>query len=213
MNRPHGAVLRVRVAAGAAACTCALILVGTLVSWVPAARPAVDLGVRSTAEGPTAEPTSSPEPPEREPADPVRLTLPTLGVDAAVHAVGTGPDGAMTVPADTGAVGWFAAGPAPASEAGSAVIAGHVDTAAGELGAFANLGKVAVGTPILVTDANEETHRFRVVGRHTVPESELDTTDLFRTDGAAVLTLVTCTGPFTAEQGYAANLLVTAVEA
>ena len=44
-------------------------------------------------------------------APPVRLEVPAIGVAARVVRLGLGPGGAMQVPGDFGAVGWFAGGP------------------------------------------------------------------------------------------------------
>jgi hypothetical protein len=55
---------------------------------------------------------------------PVRLKIPSIGVDARIKPVGLTADGAMDVPAGPADVAWFDLGPRP-GEIGSAVVAGH----------------------------------------------------------------------------------------
>ena len=53
------------------------------------------------------------------PAPPVRIELPTLGVDAPVIPAGVDEEGVMEIPKDVGEVGWYRFGPAPGAAAGS----------------------------------------------------------------------------------------------
>lgn len=145
-------------------------------------------------------------------AAPVALEVPALGVRAEVDPVGVEPDGSMTIPADPDRVGWYRFGPAPGAAQGSAVLAGHVDTARDGPGAFAALTGVEVGQDVLVTLDDGSVRTYRVEGREAVVKRELPVDVLFARDGPARLTLITCGGPFQPElRSYRDNLVVTAV--
>ena len=176
-----------------------------------------------------AEPPAPPQPPASPPAPaagrrdagvvaapaataPVMLEVPALGVRTEVDQVGVQPDGSMTVPADPDRVGWYRFGPAPGASQGSAVLAGHVDTARDGPGAFAALSGIEVGQDVLVTLADGTVVTYRVEGRQGIVKQELPVDVLFARDGPARLTLITCGGPFQPElRSYRDNLVVTAV--
>ncbi len=152
---------------------------------------------------------ASPTPPAVAPA-PVRLTLPRVGIDAAVDPVGVEPDGSMTIPREVDRVGWYRFGPAP-GQPGSAVLAGHVDSATEGLGAMAPVRSAQVGDEVTVTDASGATTRWRVVARQEFVKQELPRDELFTRDGPPRLVLITCGGPFQADIGsYRDNVVVVA---
>ncbi len=170
---------------------------------------------RSTAApAPDRLPTLQARPAAPAPAEevvpPVRLVAPALGVDAAVDQVGVDGDGQMAIPEDVDRIGWYRFGPAP-GEAGSAVVAGHVDDAAQGLGVLARLSTADVGDEVQVTDAAGTTTRWRVVSRELISKQALPLDQLFRRDGPPRLTLVTCGGPFLPEyRSYRDNVVVVA---
>jgi sortase (surface protein transpeptidase) len=214
----------VRPAAATAVLGVALA-VGVPTAWELTRPPAsagapVEQALETPPAPPPTEPTASaapriptrdaaPVPPVALPA-PVRLAVPALGVDAAVDAVGVETDGQMTVPAEVDRMGWYRFGPVPGA-AGSAVIAGHVDSRTQGLGAMAPLREAAVGDEVLVTDAAATTTRWRVVSRELISKQALPLDRIFARDGAPRLTLITCGGPFLAEFGsYRDNVVVVA---
>ena len=170
---------------------------------------------RSTAApAPDRLPTLQARPAAPAPAEevvpPVRLVAPALGVDAAVDQVGVDDDGQMAIPEDVDRIGWYRFGPAP-GEAGSAVVAGHVDDAEQGLGILARLGTADVGDEVQVTDAAGTTTRWRVVSRELITKQALPLDQLFRRDGPPRLTLITCGGPFLPEyRSYRDNVVVVA---
>lgn len=144
---------------------------------------------------------------------PVRVRIPELAIDARVDAVGVDSDGSMTVPQPPSRLGWYEHGPAPGDAEGSAVIAGHVDSAAHGPGAFFELGAVEPGATVVVTLSDGTDVLFEVTGRQRIDKEVLPTDDLFRRTGPGVLTLVTCGGDFdTARRSYTDNVVVVAVE-
>ena len=143
---------------------------------------------------------------------PVRLQIPSVGINAPLQAVGLDSRGDMAVPEQVDVVGWYKFGPAPGAATGSAVLSGHIDSAQQGLGAFSALVKVKSGDSITVTDASGRRWRYRVVGREAFDKKTVPLADLFSRSGAARLTLITCGGDFDASiRSYVDNIVVTAV--
>lgn len=145
--------------------------------------------------------------PSADPADPLRLRVPSVGIDTALSAVGLDDAGVLAPPDGARTAGWFADGPVP-GEPGPAVIAGHVDGASGPA-VFARLADVAVGDPILVARADGSTARFTVtrVVRH--PKSDFPTAEVYGPTPGAQLRLITCGGAFDRGAGsYRDNVVV-----
>ncbi|MDT0278178.1 class F sortase [Blastococcus goldschmidtiae] len=141
---------------------------------------------------------------------PVRISVPSQGVDARVDAVGIAADGQMELPEDVSRVGWYRLGPAPGAE-GSAVLAGHVDDREQRPGALFPLDDAAVGDEITVPDAAGTATRWRVVSRQLITEQVLPLERIFARDGAPRLTVITCGGPFLPEfRSYRDNVVVVA---
>lgn len=156
---------------------------------------------RSSAALPTVE----------EPAQPVRLTVPSLELEVAVDAVAIDEDGQMEIPEAGDRAGWYRHGPVPGSEEGSVVVASHVDTRT-EPGAFFALTRVQEGAEVTVELDDGTSTTYRVVGGEQVAKADLAVDEIFRRDGDPVLRLVTCTGEWSPRAGsYTDNLVITAV--
>lgn len=218
--RPGGRAALVALAVGALAV--GLAGAGLWQQRTPAGtgRTAVQVAAVDAAPTPSLAPRAAPAVGRRDaglvaaPAAvlPVAVAVPALGLGAQVDPVGVQPDGSMTVPADPDRVGWYRFGPAPGAAHGSAVLAGHVDTARDGPGAFAALVDIEVGQDVLVTMDDGAVVTYRVEGRESVVKRELPVDVLFARDGPARLTLITCGGPFQPElRSYRDNLVVTAV--
>ena len=65
-----------------------------------------------------------------QPALPVRLQIPAIGVSTPLVKLGRLPDGSLEVPKDWDTAGWYDGGPRP-GQPGPAVILGHVDSKTG----------------------------------------------------------------------------------
>jgi hypothetical protein len=138
---------------------------------------------------------------------PVRVGVPSVGVDAAVSPIRLDGAGVLTPPADTATVGWFASGPAP-GEVGPAVLAGHVDSTAGP-GAFFRIGSAAVGDPIVVTRADGTALRFVVTRVVRYPKTAFPTAEVYGATADAELRLITCGGRFDrARRSYVDDVVV-----
>ncbi|MFH8253816.1 class F sortase [Streptomyces roseolus] len=148
------------------------------------------------------------------PAEPSDISVPRLRLRAPVDRVGVTPDGQVHVPDDPGRVGWYRFSPAPGAPAGSSVLVGHVDATGRGLGVLAALDDVREGDRVVVGRRDGTTVSYRVTARRTIAKQALAGSGVFRREGAPVLTLVTCAGPYLpGEGGYRNNLVVTAVEA
>jgi sortase family protein len=182
------------------------------VGAVPAQNPpATATGTATAATTAPAPSAASTTPAARASATPIppgapnALALPAQRVAAPVVAMGVRSDGELEVPDSVRTVGWWV-GSAPAGSArGSTVLAGHVDSAAQGVGAFAALRDVSVGSPVVLTDVFGATHAYRVTARRTYPKYALPR-GVF---SGAPLVLLTCGGPFDESAGrYRDNIVV-----
>jgi Sortase domain len=145
-------------------------------------------------------------------ATPTRVTIAALKVNARVNSVGIDTtQGALAVPVDIKRLGWWRDGQAPGADTGAVLIAGHVDSARRGAGAFVNLKNAKAGQRVAVTTSDGTTHTYRVTTVRRMLKANLPTS-VFSSAGKARLVLVTCGGPFLANQGhYRDNIVVTAV--
>ncbi len=162
----------------------------------------------------TARTTSAPvvTPVGGEAVIPVHLALPSIGVSAAVAALGETPDGDMQSPPDWDTVGWFSPGHLPGAP-GHAVLNGHVDTnlASRPTAVFSNLGKLHPGDAVIVDGAGGHTLRFTVTALDYYPTERVPLSQVFGPSKDSVLELLTCAGTYRgARLGYSQRLVVTA---
>lgn len=144
-----------------------------------------------------------------DPAPPVRLELPRLGLSAPVVPVAVDPDGALGVPTNPDVLGWWVSGARPGDGRGSVVIDGHVDSATEGLGVFARLRELDVGDPVLTQSALGVVQRYRVTGRRQFAKAALPADAVFAQDVQERLVLITCGGQFDRDVGrYADNVVV-----
>lgn len=143
---------------------------------------------------------------------PVGLRIDSLGVDAPVEAYGIDErTGQMDVPRNVRDVAWYEYGPTP-GEAGSAVLAAHVDLKSQGPGVFFDLKTLEPGELIVVIFDDGSEQWFETQARNTYQKEELPLDVIFSRDGASVLTLITCGGGFSASnQSYDSNVVVYAV--
>lgn len=145
----------------------------------------------------------------REQAYPVRIVIPALGIDTAVEAMGERQDGAMATPTDPDQVAWYSYGAIP-GENGSVVMAGHLDKADGSPAIFWELGKLAVGDEIVITDSSGARYRYVVTGQQRYPYHKAPLQAIFGFDLASRLNLITCQGAWDHNrQTYSQRLVVT----
>ncbi|MGW3866650.1 class F sortase [Streptomyces sp. NPDC005047] len=145
--------------------------------------------------------------------EPIGLSLPRLDVAATVDPVGVDENSEVQIPVDPKRVGWYRFSPAPGAAEGSSVIVGHVDSDGRGLGVLVALNDVRKGDRVTVGRADGSTVEYRITSRRTVGKQDLAASGVFLRDGPAVLTMITCAGPYLPDKGgYQNNLLVTAAE-
>jgi hypothetical protein len=140
-------------------------------------------------------------------SEPVRITIPALGLTTEVMALGLADDGAMEVPPGAYPAGWFDRSPTP-GELGPAVLAGHVDWD-GEAGVFSELHTLAAGDQVLIDRADGSTVTFLVDRVAEYAKDEFPTGSVYGDIDEAGLRLITCGGDFDAdEDSYRDNVVV-----
>jgi sortase (surface protein transpeptidase) len=144
----------------------------------------------------------------RPAANPVHVSIPSIGVDSSLMRLGLNEDGTVQVPpAEKGmTAGWYTGGAAP-GERGAAVIIGHNDTRFGKA-VFHDLKKIGKGADIAVrNDRGAELH-FRVTGTETVSKKAFPTKKVYGATAERALRLITCDGAFDAQGHPVDNLIV-----
>lgn len=137
---------------------------------------------------------------------PTTLSIPAIGLEAAVIKLGLRPDSTVEVPTDPDKTGWFRLGPSPGQE-GSAVILGHVDSHEGPA-VFIMLRYLSAGDRVAVTLANGRVATFVVERRATYPNEDFPAQRIYGSHGRPMLQLVTCGGDYDNDVGYTANVVV-----
>ncbi len=145
------------------------------------------------------------------PAPPRTLIIPAAEVEMPVRPTGVDRAGLMALPRDVDRAGWYRYGPAPGSERGAAVIAGHVDAREQGVGPLARLSGLEKGDRLVVVLADHTRVRYRVTAILRVRKEDLDLDAVFDRDGPHRLRVLTCGGAFDpARHRYEDNVLVTA---
>jgi sortase (surface protein transpeptidase) len=139
-------------------------------------------------------------------SQPTHLSIPSLGVDAAILPVGTDHYGAMEAPGAGhqasdpiwGSAFWWKFGANP-GQPGSAVLAGHVDRSDGSRAVFWNLSQIEPGDQITITEQGGQTYTFQVTEVASFPNPDGGPADptiqrVFGPATTANLNLITCYG-------------------
>jgi sortase (surface protein transpeptidase) len=188
-----------------------------LIALVTAASSVTDNG-RSTGVDPSsraapeADTTPDRRPRESEPeraaevADPVRIRIPSVGIDAEVVGVGLQDDGAMETP-DFGLAGWYTEGPRPGASGPSVVVA-HVDSTAGP-DVFYRLKDLRPGAEIHIDRHDGSTATWVSGHSEQTDKDALPIDEIWPHTREPVLRLITCGGTFDRSTGhYRDNLIV-----
>ncbi|MEU4643135.1 class F sortase [Micromonospora sp. NPDC023814] len=141
---------------------------------------------------------------------PTTISIPRIGVDAPIMALGTNPDGTVQVPPLEQAqrAGWYEPGPSP-GEVGNAVIVGHVDSAEIGPAVFFSLGALQPGDTMTVTREDGQRVTFTVESVKAYPKTEFPTEQVYGPSDRPGLRVVTCGGVFDeAARSYPDNVVV-----
>ncbi|WSX87339.1 class F sortase [Micromonospora sp. NBC_00898] len=195
--------------------TAAVVAAVTLTGAAGAGLVAAGLGTTTdrppqpaASAAPTTERSESPGPVLPR-SQPVRITIPRIGVDAEIVPVAIDSNGALEVPPldEPEVAGWYRRGPTP-GEAGNAVLVGHVDSQNGPA-VFFDLGRLQPGDVVEVTRVDGRRATFTVDGVGAYPKERFPTDRVYGGDAAARLRLITCGGRFNPRTGnYPDNIVV-----
>ncbi|MEU0075671.1 class F sortase [Streptomyces sp. NPDC006332] len=173
------------------------------------AQAAAPVAPSTTPAGPSAAPTASQAGRSLPRARPVRLIIPKISVDAPFTDLTIERTGQLEAPpaADTNLVGWHAQGTSP-GEAGTAIIAGHVDTATSPA-VFAGLGELKKGDTFKVLRADGRTAHFVVDSAETFAKNDFPDRRVYSDTPRAEVRLITCAGDYDRSvRDYTDNLVV-----
>jgi LPXTG-site transpeptidase (sortase) family protein len=130
-------------------------------------------------------------------SSPVRIKIPSIGVNADVEHVGLATNGSMDVPQNPMNVAWFESGVRP-GEVGSSVMNGHTGYKNGKKVVFDDLYKLKKGDKVYVIDGEGDTVTFLVRELKNY-DRNADTSEVFNSgDGLSHLNLITCAGDWNA---------------
>ena len=188
-----------------------LVYISYKTSMTP--RPLPPVGITHRSESPTvaASPTALPmlrSSPERI-ANPIRLIIPTIGVDAAIESLGILENGNLATPVQHpwDDAGWYNLGPRPGTQ-GSAVIDGHLDRPGGYPAVFWRLRDLQIGDKVIVIDGQGKTLSFHVINITFYPVHELPVQEIFGNNQGLYLNLITCAGDWIPDQHQTNQRLV-----
>ncbi|GAA4669790.1 class F sortase [Streptomyces chumphonensis] len=142
------------------------------------------------------------------PAEPVRVRIPGVRVDAAVMPLGLEEDGSLEVPPQTAVnlTGWYQGGATPGSR-GTAIIAGHVDNASGP-SVFYGLGALTRGDTVAVDRVDGLTAEFRIHAVEVHDRDAFPDEKVYGPSERAEIRLITCGGGYSSTEGYLGNVVV-----
>lgn len=147
--------------------------------------------------------------PVLEPSRPIRISIPSIRVRAAVMSVGVADDGTIAVPPlpRHNEAGWFDHSPTP-GQFGPAVIVGHADTRTGP-SVFHDLDRLRPGARIEVTRRDRSVAIFEVNSVERFGKAKLPPERVYGDFSRPGLRLITCGGQWMGGSiGYADNIVV-----
>jgi LPXTG-site transpeptidase (sortase) family protein len=141
---------------------------------------------------------------------PLRLRIPSIGVDTRLETLGVTPLGRLQPPVDPQRAGWFPGSAVP-GDLGPAVVAGHRDSTVGPA-VFWHLTDLSLGDAVIVTRSDGVTVRFEVAQIRRVPRASFPTQQVYGATPDSMLRLITCGGLYDHVHGrYLDNVLVVAL--
>ncbi|MGW6403006.1 class F sortase [Streptomyces sp. NPDC055134] len=142
-------------------------------------------------------------------ANPTRLLIPKIGVDAPFTRLAIGPTGQLQPPpaANTNLVGWQADGVSP-GETGTSIIAGHVDTKT-SAAVFVGLSALKKGDHFSVKRDDLRTASFVVDSVEKFAKDNFPDERVYGDTPQAQVRLITCAGAYDhGKKDYTDNLVV-----
>ncbi|MDT0379782.1 class F sortase [Streptomyces sp. DSM 42041] len=142
-------------------------------------------------------------------SDPLRVRIPSIGVSAPLTRLGLHDDGSLEAPPpqDENLAGWYADGTPPGA-VGTAIVAGHVDTADGPA-VFYGLGALRKGAEVEIERRDGFTAVFTLDAVEVYDGAHFPDTEVYGPSARPELRLITCGGTFDEEAGeYTGNVVV-----
>jgi LPXTG-site transpeptidase (sortase) family protein len=189
-----------------------------LVSLLVLAAVAVFIGLRAGSEGDGSDSfvaaTASPVAPTAVAtpvaAPPLRIVIPSIGVDAPITIKGLSADGVMEAPNGPEDVAWYGFTAFPGSGS-NAVFSAHVDYHGYGPAVFADLKKLKKGDLVEVHTADGTVYRYEVTLSLSYPAETAPSEEIVGPTSREVITLITCAGSFDqATRRYSHRLVVRA---
>ncbi|MGA5129498.1 class F sortase [Streptomyces olivoreticuli] len=154
-------------------------------------------------------PRMGPSVPPLPPSPPTRVRIPEIQVDAPTRPLALLPDGSLASPPDDdrNLAGWYAGGATPGAT-GTAIVAGHVDTAVGPA-VFYSLGALKKGQAVEVARADGRTAVFTIDAIEVYGSADFPSQKVYGPSARAELRLITCGGGFDEDaHEYLGNVVV-----
>lgn len=139
---------------------------------------------------------------------PVRIRIPSIGVDAPLTGLSLLPDNTLDTPPpdEKNLAGWYTGGTQPGAT-GTALIAYHVDTRQGPA-VFYDLGALKKDSTVEILRADGTTARFVVDGTELYDRDAFPDDKVYAPAARPELRLITCGGTYSKATGYRANTVV-----
>lgn len=177
--------------------------------------PPIAVPPEGAAGGNGSDPSPTPASPTATAGPPIygaavtRLRIDAIDVDAPLVGLNLNSRGAMDVPNDPELVAWYDFTGKPGL-GGNAVFSGHVDWVNYGPAVFWDLGKLAEDDEIEVVLQDGTVLTYGVTASASYPVAELNMREILAPTAQESVTLITCTGQFTAGS-YTNRLVVRAV--
>ena len=126
-------------------------------------------------------------------AEPVRIVISSVGVDAEIEPVGVAEDGSLDTPKIWQNAGWYEKG-SKSGEKGNLLINAHYDDNFGQPAAFWQLKNVNLDDKVTVVDTYGRRYEYNVIEYSLVSINDPNRMDTLKSDESAKITLITCGG-------------------
>ena len=122
-------------------------------------------------------------------SSPIRIQIPSIGVDSKLMKLGLLKDGTLEVPPSAFPAGWYTGSPSP-GEMGPSIIAGHIDW--NGPGVFYRLNQMRLGEQIKIDRVDGSRATFTVTRIAAFLKSKFPTTAVYGDLNFPGLRLITC---------------------
>nr|WP_225320939.1 class F sortase [Streptomyces luteolifulvus] len=188
----------------------AVLVIGAVHDSQPP-QPSAGQAFSTPVAGPTPSRSAAPSAPAVRPlppAEPDRIRIPAIRVNAPMTKLALDREGALRPPSadKPNLAGWYGKGTAPGSK-GTALIAGHVDLPGGRPGVFFELGSLSKGDTIEVSRADRRTAVFTVNAVEVYKKSGFPSEKVYGSSDRPELRVITCGGGYAKKTGYLGNVV------